>query len=172
MDRELESHPLGVGNEEPARGTATAEEAPWPEQVPPVVLSPEELIAQGLMPQIPYEKTSRVPEGFERIADYAVRIWDGVYDDYEERVFPAITVRNLTTERARVWYDHDDPDRPQVAARRMALLAVATREGDEPDMWIVVGERVGERLLSSAWLANHDRVLELYAEWEKIANVR
>lgn len=168
MDRELESHPLGVGNEEPARGTAAAEEAPWPEQVPPVVLTPEELIAQGLMPQIPYEKTSRVPEGFERIADYAVRLWLG---DDEERGLPPITVRNLTTERARVWHDHDDPDRPQVVARRMALLAVAAREGDEPDMWIVVGERVGERLLSSAWITNHDRALERYAEWEEIANV-
>jgi hypothetical protein len=100
----------------------------FPEQQQPTVSTPEELLARGDMPQIPYVKTSRVPEGFEPLEHDLVAY-------LRERVEGDVTSRTLTMHAGRVDWVVDDPDVPRVAKSRHALFAVALTEGGEPAFW-------------------------------------
>lgn len=115
--------------------TEAAQVAYFAEQMPPVITTPEELAAQGAMPQIPYEKLERVPEGWRRTLDRAVRTLKVGQPD--------LTERNLTLERGRTWADTDDPDRPQTVTDRLALYGAAPGEGGDATRWLIVHELVG-----------------------------
>jgi hypothetical protein len=100
----------------------------FPEQQQPTVSTPEELLERGDMPQIPYEKTSRVPEGFEGLEHDLVAY-------LRERVEGDVTSRTLTMHAGRVNWMVDDPDVPRVAKDRTALFSVALTEGGDPAFW-------------------------------------
>jgi hypothetical protein len=126
------------------------------EQIQPVITAPGDLIAQGLMPQIPYEKLSRLPDGFERLGDVAARAMT-------RRSETTITVRHITTEQGRTWPDHDDPDRPQVVAWRVVLLGAQGHEGGEPDQWIIGMEQVGGAVSALGWTRDRADAAETFA---------
>lgn len=96
----------------------------------PNVRTPEDLIAAGEMPQIPYEKTSRVPEGWELFLAELVQGLDAFYDF-------KVTDRLLTLHQGRVEFYTDDPDRPREVKNRIGLFSLTSAEGAEPVWWIV-----------------------------------
>lgn len=101
----------------------------FPEQHEPVISTPEELLRRGEMPQIPYVKTARVPEGFEGLERDLVEY-------LRERHEGDISSRTLTLHAAKVRWLVDDPDVPREAKDRTALFSVALTEGAEPAFWV------------------------------------
>jgi hypothetical protein len=112
----------------------------FPEQHQPAISTPEELLARGDMPQIPYVKTSRVPEGFEPLeAALVAYLRDLVTDeqaDEEADEQADISSRTLTMHAGRIDWEVDDPDVPRVARSRHALFSVAYTEGGDPAFWV------------------------------------
>jgi hypothetical protein len=114
----------------------------FPEQQQPIISTPEELLARGEMPQVqyqgaPYEKTSRVPEGFEPLES-------GLVAYLRDRMEGDITSRTLTMHAGRIDWLVDDPDVPREAKSRHALFAVALTEGAEPIFWVWVFEEAAD----------------------------
>ncbi len=103
----------------------------FPESDQPVITSPEDLLAAGEMPQVPYEKLARAPEGWEAFfADAVIYVNDALELD------TPITDRHLTLHQGKVSYDTTDPDQPQVVENRLGLLSVADGEGGDPAWWL------------------------------------
>lgn len=104
----------------------------FPEQSQPTITTPEQLIERGEMPQIPYVKQARVPDGFEALErDLVTYLRDHVTTDGGAD----ISSRTLTMHAGKVRWQTDDPDTPRVAKDRTALFAVALTEGGEPAFW-------------------------------------
>lgn len=101
----------------------------FPEQAQPVISTPEELLERGEMPQIPYVKTARVPEGFESLEH-------GLVAYLRDRVEGEISSRTLTMHAGKVTFEVDDPDVPRVPDCRTGLFAVALTEGGDPLFWV------------------------------------
>jgi hypothetical protein len=129
------------------------------EQIPPVVTTPEELIAQGLMSQIPYAKTSRVPDGWEKAARRAVNSWSR---DKHGR----ITERHVALWRGTEWAASDDPDVPKEIAWRVGIIGGAAVESVDPDRWIAVMEKAGDWVTSSAWVDDREQAVAKFGEYQ------